>query len=1567
MADNTFLRPRIRPTNIDKQMIESLRPKSREQGLKEKQQRKEEENRQTKEFGDLEYRAELEPQLSWNPIARLGYDPDKHKIVNTQGVADLYGTAMFINRLGGGERSVRNLMRAGLSRKDAERVKEDDVITSPNLSFSPVISHEFTHRGFKLLKEERDKDPEAFDKKYGKDAGRILEYTKHRYPGGVGESTEEYYVEMFDDLDTRFNTTSLKVDQDFEKFPKSTVRGTVQSSFAGPTKELKDYSPEADAKRFEQIRGFQDKVLVLRGMDKGILGLMDAAQDILTEQGEPPKFKKESLNFFQKIGKAIGFDEGGLAEQTDTLFGYTAEGAEQEGKRLATDFEKPEIEKYVHPLETVPFFDRPMGASIKDLQVATVDGDPVFETRLGDRYTVRLNPDQRNLRQKFQDDILPAIEEYFKDPTLPTKEQVVGAGKAVAESIIDTASIPGDLVTGKRNLGDLTYADVADTAGMMAIGSAPFKVPEDSLRLFGGINIKGATERKNLNKAVKLLDKSDWTHESGPVPYNLNKKIWEKTGWYVDPTDGQWRIHIDDFDSSLKSFEDAFKIESGQVTFKELGESPLPKDQSKKVKLIEILNHENLYDRYPDLKALDVNFYSDVKKKNTLGSADGKKIYINLAAFEKYGDMKSTILHEIQHIIQEKEGFVTGSNQLNIPNELVENKVQEIKKKKTPLNVKKAVAENKLEKLVAKKNEAVDKKLLPQLEEDIKNTKSEIGKTMKEIYKLDSEAYDLEYQFYRGAGGEIESRLVQKMDDGSVAEGEFPVDVRSSMLKEEGKGSQYRGSQGVDPFQYGVQKRRNPEKLRPFYLDFLKRKYNKTPKETESVARYSDKVKPEVYDAFVELADIQRGAPEAAMTKAQFDLGGGVLGYALEHTGDLTHRMAEYGGRFGDEYVKPKIDRIFNLLTNDYGFEKEVKENLINNIKYQFETGKPNIPLEEYEKQYRKKVSKSLQKYADEHKKVPVYNEMQLAGREAAIAMGEGRYDDALENIYTIKKAIDEGNYSERSLEFDPKIDFRKPKEFAEGGVAMKDQMEMAFMQEGGLKDDGMDRDPVSGNEIPPGSMASEVRDDIPAQLSEGEYVVPADVVQYFGVKFFEDLRMEAKRGLADMESNGRIGGEPMDMPPSDMNQGGMMQGNEPTMPVDTGVGYNVGGMTSNLYNDPTKMDQQVRNVMADNPQNMDMQNRTQAMMTAEQMDRINPPPPSPRGFNPGGLTASEIAARNYITSPTTLNPVFATPGATYMTPPSPSTMVPPTGGVDSSIPSEENCAKMGMDYDPVAKICIPKAVAQTPQQTGGGSDDGDPFANMPKPDPDAWMEKYDYSGTDEGLNNLFDQTKAAIAGGSDLPGLIGTFDKGVTMAHSAANIILLQAQGREGEAGQLLEQWNKARTGALKLTPKEMIDGDRFAIQAAGEHGILLDRDMISPIDNKPLFRNDRDYEKYRVKYDAAVKEKQKQVAEETTPEKPGDDTYLGGTRIGTGDSGTPIYKPGPTTPRPKPRPKPTTKIDIKKEQESSVNVGGPGFRSSTPKKSPTKKSPSKKPTREEQMFVQGINKGGLMTKKKK
>ncbi len=118
-------------------------------------------------------------------------------------------------------------------------------------------------------------------------------------------------------------------------------------------------------------------------------------------------------------------------------------------------------------------------------------------------------------------------------------------------------------------------------------------------------------------------------------------------------------------------------------------------------------------------------------------------------------------------------------------------------------------------------------------------------------------------------------------------------------------------------------------------------------------------------------------------------------------------------------------------------------------------------------------------------------------------------------------------------------------------------QMEM-LLKEGGIADDGTTVDPVSGNEVPPGSMAEEVRDDVPAQLSEGEYVVPADVTRYYGVKFFEDLRSEAKRGMGQMEADGRIGGEPVSQT-MDNQAGGALTPEELAMLQEMGMA--VGGM----------------------------------------------------------------------------------------------------------------------------------------------------------------------------------------------------------------------------------------------------------------------------------------------------------------------------------------------------------------------------------------------------------------------
>jgi len=87
---------------------------------------------------------------------------------------------------------------------------------------------------------------------------------------------------------------------------------------------------------------------------------------------------------------------------------------------------------------------------------------------------------------------------------------------------------------------------------------------------------------------------------------------------------------------------------------------------------------------------------------------------------------------------------------------------------------------------------------------------------------------------------------------------------------------------------------------------------------------------------------------------------------------------------------------------------------------------------------------------------------------------------------------------------------------------AINKQMEL--FQEGGLEQDGGTVDPVSGNDVPIGSAQAEVRDDIPAQLSEGEFVFPADVVRYIGLEKLMMIRQQAKAGLKRMEDMGQMG-----------------------------------------------------------------------------------------------------------------------------------------------------------------------------------------------------------------------------------------------------------------------------------------------------------------------------------------------------------------------------------------------------------------------------------------------------------
>ncbi len=383
--------------------------------------------------------------------------------------------------------------------------------------------------------------------------------------------------------------------------------------------------------------------------------------------------------------------------------------------------------------------------------------------------------------------------------------------------------------------------------------------------------------------------------------------------------------------------------------------------------------------------------------------------------------------------------------------------------------------------------------------------------------------------------GEVESRLVS--DRMNLDESEIKTEPLNPDVPPDEQWSDATLSQDM----YLQTAKNQKNKRRTTGIKFLPEDKNNSSSDTsqndKAISRFRTDIPAEVYDAFEQTANTQRGEPELAMTSVQKQLGGGILSVAIEHVGDLTHRMSEKGAVYGSEFVSPKVNQRLKDLKSGYGFLRDHYESLNRTIDFEFEKKYPKVKkdtptYEKFKVKFKQNIENALINYSNQHKKIPVWNEMQLAAREAAIALGELDVNKAIQNLEIIKKALDDGTYKEKSIKFDKNIDTRNTRKknkdntqgFAQGGLAdMNTQTQRAFAIGG----EAETVDPVSGNDVPPGSLPEEVRDDIDAKLSEGEYVVPADVVRYYGVKFFENLRTKAKQGLQQMDEDGRIGGEP--------------------------------------------------------------------------------------------------------------------------------------------------------------------------------------------------------------------------------------------------------------------------------------------------------------------------------------------------------------------------------------------------------------------------------------------------------
>jgi hypothetical protein len=216
-----------------------------------------------------------------------------------------------------------------------------------------------------------------------------------------------------------------------------------------------------------------------------------------------------------------------------------------------------------------------------------------------------------------------------------------------------------------------------------------------------------------------------------------------------------------------------------------------------------------------------------------------------------------------------------------------------------------------------------------------------------------------------------------------------------------------------------------------------------------------------------------------------------------------------------DQYAFTNGTQVFSALTGERlsaTFTSKNVRNRLRNLQTKEEYG------DFLRKEYNPHRKKLQELYKDNPKMLEYINSKEYLKDGDEMSFMNTYYKERLE---TIKNKDDLPNQKKGTV-LSKDTMYQGGLQLAKGGVTMYNQMEM--FQDGGLKDEGGTIDPVSGNDVPSGSTQEEVRDDIPAQLSEGEFVFPADVVRFIGLEKLMMMRQEAKAGLKRMEEMGQMG-----------------------------------------------------------------------------------------------------------------------------------------------------------------------------------------------------------------------------------------------------------------------------------------------------------------------------------------------------------------------------------------------------------------------------------------------------------
>lgn len=257
----------------------------------------------------------------------------------------------------------------------------------------------------------------------------------------------------------------------------------------------------------------------------------------------------------------------------------------------------------------------------------------------------------------------------------------VGVGDQILEA---AKKLPGNIVGGPVDLVNLVMG-LAAGKGVEGLSSKPVLGSKQINEFFGMKDSKGLVEDvasaamgmvspggaakavivpammvvkdfRTYNKINKVLDPSK------PVDPGMEKSIFKRTGVYRDPVDGQLKAIIPDKDIKLQP--GAIKREEG-TTFN-ISESPVQRVRpsssvfDKPIALEQLIDHPELFRAMPELRNVQVGSGLFMGRGDAAYNAQDDRIFMGMEKSEK--DFISTLLHEVQHAIQSREGFSRGGS-----------------------------------------------------------------------------------------------------------------------------------------------------------------------------------------------------------------------------------------------------------------------------------------------------------------------------------------------------------------------------------------------------------------------------------------------------------------------------------------------------------------------------------------------------------------------------------------------------------------------------------------------------------------------------------------------------------------------------------------------------------------------------------------------------------------------------------------------------------------------------------------------------------------------------------------